>query len=76
MATKKSVKTVEATEVKTLAQLRDEIAALRVDLVDAKRGHHSGELTNPRTITALRKKIARQLTTIRVQELAAAKEDK
>lgn len=65
MATKKTTK---AEEVKTVAQLHEELAAKRNDLLEAKRGHAAGELANPRVLTATRKEIARLLTAIRAFE--------
>ena len=77
MATKKTVKTAQkATEVLTIDQHHVELLNARTNLIDAKRGHRMGELTNPRVITATRKKIARHLTAIRAAEIDAAKEKK
>ena len=64
-------KTTKATEVKTLAQLQEELAAKRADLVAARRGHKAGELANPRVLTSTKKEIARLLTAIRAAENAA-----
>lgn len=66
---------VTATEVKTIDQLRIDLAAKQNDLIEAKRGHRMGELTNPRVITTTRKEIARLHTAIRAAELTA-KENK
>lgn len=66
MATKK---TVEANEVKTVAQLCEELATKRNDLLEAKRGHAAGELANPRVLTHTRKEIARLLTAIRAAKV-------
>jgi len=77
MATKKVLKTTkEAVEVKTIGQLRVDLATETTNLIEAKRGHKLGELTNPRVITVTRKKIARLQTAIRAEEIAAAKEKK
>lgn len=65
MATKSTKK---AEEVKTVAQLHEELASKRANLLEAKRGHAAGELANPRVITATRKDIARLLTAIRAAE--------
>jgi large subunit ribosomal protein L29 len=62
-------------EVKTIDQLREEVAAKQSDLLEARRGHAAGELANPRYLSSLRKDIARLNTAIREQELSA-KEDK
>ena len=53
-----------------------ELATLRNDLIDAKRGHKLGELTNPRVITTTRKNIARVLTAIRAAEIATFAEQR
>lgn len=77
MATKKVVKTTkEAVEVKTIDQLRVDLVTEKTNLIEAKRGHKLGELTNPRVITVTRKKIARLQTAIRAAEIATAKEKK
>jgi len=75
--TKKTVKaTKKAVEVKTIDQLRIDLVTKRSDLIEAKRGHKLGELTNPRVITVTRKEIARLHTAIRAAEIASAKEKK
>lgn len=70
----------KAIEVKTLAQLQEELVTLRADYDDFRRSHIAGELVNPRVITTQRKAIARTLTAIKQAELAKAvsapKEDK
>jgi ribosomal protein L29 len=77
MAVKKTTKASKtAVEVKTIDQLRVDLAAKQNDLIEAKRGHKLGELTNPRVITATRKEIARHHTAIRAAEIASAKENK
>ncbi len=72
MADKKPTtkKAAKAEEVKTLAQLREELTAKRNDLLEAKRGHAAGELANPRVLTSTKKDIARLLTAIRAAELS------
>ena len=72
-ATKKAV---EATEVKTIEQLKADLAAKQADLLEAKRGHAAGELANPRTLGGIRKEIARLHTAIRAAELNEQKESK
>lgn len=64
-------KTTKATEVKTVEQLQQELAAKQADLLAARRGHAAGELANPRVITATKKEIARLHTAIRAAELSA-----
>jgi len=78
MATiKKTTKTAKtAVEVKTIDQLNTDLTAKQNDLIQAKRGHKMGELTNPRVITVTRKEIARLFTAIRAAEMVAAKENK
>jgi len=72
-AAKKIVnKTKNATEVKTLDQLRSELLTKQCDLIESKRGHQLGELTNPHVITTTRKEIARLHTAIRANEIFAS----
>ena len=59
--TKKSVK---AAVVKTIDDLKKELAEKRNDLLQAKRYHAAGELVNPKALRSLRKEIARLLTQI------------
>lgn len=61
----------KADEVKTIAQLQEELLQKRTDQLANKRSHAAGELVNPRVITATRKEIARLHTAIRAAELAA-----
>ena len=71
MAIKKIIKKAKkATEVKTIDQLRTDLAVKQNDLIESKRGHKLGELTNPRVITVTRKEIARLHTAIRAAEIA------
>lgn len=66
----------KAVEVKTLDELRTELAAKQADQIAAKRSHAARELVNPRVLTVTRKEIARLHTAIRAAELNAAKESK
>lgn len=59
--TKKSVK---AAVVKTIDDLKKELAEKRNDLLQAKRSHAADELVNPKALRSLRKEIARLLTQI------------
>lgn len=59
--TKKSVK---AAVIKTIDDLKKELAEKRNDLLQAKRSHAAGELVNPKALRSLRKEIARLLTQI------------
>jgi len=68
MADKKLTKKAE--EVKTIEQLRTELATKQSDLLEARRGHALGELANPRVLTSTKKEIARLHTAIRAAELA------
>ncbi|HPF30782.1 MAG TPA: 50S ribosomal protein L29 [Candidatus Saccharibacteria bacterium] len=78
MANKSNVKKSpkDAQEVKTVVQLKDELTKKQADLLEARRGHRLGELTNPRVITLTRKEIARLHTAIKIAEKAKEKEDK
>jgi len=64
----------KATEVKTLAQLNEEVVKLQHDHRESRRSHQMGELVNPHVLTVQRKSIARALTAVKQAELAAAKE--
>jgi ribosomal protein L29 len=68
MADKKTTK--KATEVQTIEQLQEALAAKQADQLQARRGHAAGELANPRVLTVTRKEIARLHTAIRAAELA------
>jgi ribosomal protein L29 len=75
--TKKTTKiSKKAEEVKTLEQLKIDLLAKQNDLVEARRGHRLGELTNPRVITLTRKEIARIHTAITAAQNTKPKEDK
>ena len=63
--TKKSVK---AAVVKTIDDLKKELAEKRNDLLQAKRSHAAGELVNPKALRSLRKDIARLLTQLNTKE--------
>ena len=73
MTSKTTNKTAEA---KTVDQMRLDLIDKRNDLVGYKKGHRTGELTNPRVITITRKEIARLKTSIRLSELNETKENK
>lgn len=57
-------KTVKEAVVKTIDDLKKELAKKRNDLLQAKRSHAAGELVNPKALRSLRKEIARLLTQI------------
>ena len=61
-------KTTKAAVVKTVDDLKKEIAEKRHDLLQAKRSHAAGELVNPKALRSLRKDIARLLTQINEKE--------
>lgn len=74
MATAKTTKKTapkKSAEVKSLDQLRAELATKKADQIAHKRSHAAGELVNPRILTVIRKEIARLHTAIRAAELAA-----
>lgn len=71
--TAKATKSKEAPVVKSLDDLKSELAAKQADMIEAKRGHRGGELVNPRVITHTRKDIARLKTAIRAEELKETK---
>ncbi len=61
-------KTAKAAVVKTIDDLKKEVAEKRNDLLQAKRSHAAGELVNPKALRSLRKDIARLLTQINEKE--------
>lgn len=61
-------KTAKAAAVKTVDDLKKEVAEKRHDLLQAKRSHAAGELVNPKALRSLRKDIARLLTQINEKE--------
>ncbi len=65
----KATKSKEAPVVKSLEDLKNDLATKQNDLLEARRGHRAGELVNPRVITVTRKEIARIKTAIRAEEL-------
>jgi ribosomal protein L29 len=63
---KKPAKNAEV--VKTVDELKAEVATKRADLLEAKRSLAAGELANPRVLGTYRKDIARLLTEINLKE--------
>lgn len=61
-------KSTKAAVVKTVDDLKKELAEKRHDLLQAKRSHAAGELVNPKALRSLRKDIARLLTQINEKE--------
>ena len=66
---KKTIKKAEV--VKSLEDLRKDLAAKQNDLLESRKSHRAGELVNPRVLGSIRKEIARLHTAIRAAELAA-----
>lgn len=58
----------KAAVVKTVDDLKKELAEKRNDLLQAKRSHAAGELVNPKALRSLRKDIARLLTQLNEKE--------
>jgi ribosomal protein L29 len=71
---KKTIKKAEV--VKSLEDLRKDLAAKQNDLLESRKSHRAGELVNPRVLGSIRKEIARLHTAIRAAELASKKESK
>ena len=65
--TKKTAK--KADVVKTIDELRAELATKQQDLNDSRRSHKAGELANSRVLGQIRKEIARLHTAIHAAEL-------
>lgn len=59
----------KADVVKTIDELRAELAAKQQELNDSRRSHKAGELVNPRVLRQIRKEIARLHTAIHAAEL-------
>ncbi len=66
---KKTAKKAEV--VKSIEDLRKDLAAKQNDLLESRKSHRAGELVNPRVLGSIRKEIARLQTAIRAAELAA-----
>lgn len=64
-----------AVEVKTVAQLKEELVKLREEHRESRRSHVLGDLVNPHTLTVQRKTIARTLTAIKQAESSAKEEN-
>lgn len=63
----------KADVVKSLDELRAELATKQNDLLESRRSHRAGELVNPRVLGQIRKEIARLKTAIRAEELKEEK---
>jgi len=75
-AAKSVKKTKEASEVKTIEQLNNDLVALVAENLESRRSHQMGELVNPHVLTVQRKNIARVHTAIAAAHKEAVKEDK
>lgn len=76
-AAKVAKKAKEATEVKTVAQLNNDLVTLLAENLESRRSHRMGELVNPHVLTVQRKNIARLHTALAAAiKLEAVKEDK
>ncbi len=75
MADAKKKAPVEASEVKTVEQLQEQLTKLRADQLEALKSHKQGDLVNPHILTTTRKEIARTLTAIKAAERASQKEE-
>jgi ribosomal protein L29 len=75
-AVKSVKKTKEASEVKTIEQLNNDLVALVAENLESRRSHQMGELVNPHVLTVQRKNIARVHTAIAAAHKEAVKEDK
>jgi large subunit ribosomal protein L29 len=74
--TKKKTVAVKAQTVKTVEQLKTELAEKKQDMLDSRKSLIAGEMVNPRAIRTLRKDIARLLTAIREDEIKSQKGNK
>lgn len=77
MAAKKEVKATKVVAKKdvkvdykamSVAELNKVLVEKQHDILESKRSHRSGELVNPRVLTANRKEVARILTAINAQK--------
>lgn len=77
---KASKKAKTATEVKTVAQLNNDLVTLTTENLESRRSHRMGELVNPHVLTVQRKNIARVHTAIaaaiKAEAESSTKEDK
>lgn len=73
--TKVAKVTKVANEVKTVAQLQEELTKLQAAHLESQKSHRSGELVNPHILTVQRKEIARVFTAISLAKKSAIKEE-
>lgn len=69
---KAAVKAKNATEVKTLAELQEDLVKIHAVNLESRKSHKQGELVNPHVLTVQRKSIARIHTAIAVAIKAEA----
>jgi len=67
--------TKNATEVKTIEQLNEDLIKLQGDYLESRKSHVQGELVNPHVLTVQRKDIARAHTAISIAKRSAVKEE-
>lgn len=65
----------KAEEVKTVAQLREDLVKLQGEHLDSRKSHAQGELVNPHVLTVQRKNIARLHTAINSASKSVVKEE-
>jgi len=76
MADKTTKASKNATEVKTVAQLQEELTKLQLEHLESRKSHKQGELVNPHVLTVQRKAIARIHGAITATTLSDLKEGK
>ena len=65
-----------AVEVKTVAQLNEDLLALQQEHLESRKSHKQGELVNPHVLTVQRKGIARAHGAITSAKASTLKEEK
>lgn len=73
--TKVAKVTKKANEVKTVAELQEELTKLQAAYLESQKSHRAGELVNPHVLTVKRKEIARVFTAINLANKTAVKEE-
>lgn len=73
--TKVTKVTKKANEVKTVAELQEELTKLQTAYLESQKSHRAGELVNPHVLTVKRKEIARVFTAINLANKTAVKEE-
>lgn len=67
--------TKKVEEVKTVAQLQEELTKLRGEHLESRKSHRGGELVNPHILNTQRKAIARVMTALNASKATAVKEE-